>query len=430
MKKKVSKKTPKKKKKSFFRLRLPKGFDPVIHASVLLLMLLGFVMVISTSVGESSNDSLIVVKTFLKELLFIALSIFLMCKLACNFINKLHKDRDRFYKELMWAGMAIFAMLISCQLFPGANGSKAWIYIPIPGFRISLQPSEFAKGYLIVIFGMSANYYYQYYRFSRKKVSLKTYLHYPILFFLAFVVGIMLQPDFGTCVVLSLIMAVLFLIPSYPGLFKYQKWVKNTLIISFILIVFVAFTPVGLKMLTSIVGGYKVDRLTTAANPFINQYGSGYNMIYSLFAIANGGLRGLGLGGSEQKFGYLPEAETDFILSVTIEELGLFGFAIIFVLYGLIIYRLFKWALKCKYNEGYRMILIGTAVYLGIHFIFNVGGVSGFIPLTGVPLLFISSGGSSMLSISLMIGVCQSIIANIRNQNKNINSDYQKLKQV
>ena len=110
---------------------------------------------------------------------------------------------------------------------------------------------------------------------------------------------------------------------------------------------------------------------------------------------------------------YLPEATTDYILPIIVEELGIFGFLFIVLLYGVILYRLFYYAFKAK-SEGYKVILIGTAMYLSVHFLLNVGGVSGLIPLTGVPLLFISSGSSSLLSVCIAIGISQAVISRIR----------------
>ncbi|NLY63277.1 MAG: FtsW/RodA/SpoVE family cell cycle protein, partial [Erysipelothrix sp.] len=136
----------------------------------------------------------------------------------------------------------------------------------------------------------------------------------------------------------------------------------------------------------------------------------GYQLSGSLIAFSRGGLFGTGLGQSVQKYGYLPEVRTDFILPLIAEELGFFGITILLLAYGLLMYRILHYAMRVK-SEKDKMILMGTVFYLFIHVLLNVGGVSGSIPLTGVPLLLISSGGSSTMSIMLMIGISQSIIA-------------------
>lgn len=408
--------------KQLINLKMPRKYDTGIQISVLILLLIGFVTVSSTSVGESSKDSLIVVKTIVKQLIFITVSYLCMTNFARRFMAAYRKNKDKFDKKIGITGVVIVIMLVACLLFPGANGSKAWIYIPL--INVSLQPSEFAKIYMIVLCGLVANFFYTYRKKNHKNVTAKQYLLIPGVFLtLFFMIILLLQKDFGSAVVLLLICMTMILIPSNPCLKKVQKLVKYSLVIIALLVGFLFFTKPGISIVES-AGGYKAARVVNAANPFKNQYGSGYNMIYSLYAIASGGVTGLGFGGSEQKFGYLPEAETDFILAVTLEEWGIFAFAAIVICYLMIIYRLYYWSKKARDADGYKVILMGCATYLAIHFVFNVGGISGLIPLTGVPLLFISSGGSSMLAIMIIIGICQSVISHIRLQNESYVKKY------
>ena len=112
-----------------------------------------------------------------------------------------------------------------------------------------------------------------------------------------------------------------------------------------------------------------------------------------------------------------PAANTDYILAVLVEELGFAGFAVLMVLYGIVIFRLLYHARKIK-SEKARIILIGTAMYLLIHMVFNIGGVTGLIPLTGVPLLMISAGGSSTMAFMAAVGISQAVI--IRHKNGEI----------
>lgn len=122
---------------------------------------------------------------------------------------------------------------------------------------------------------------------------------------------------------------------------------------------------------------------------------------------------GRGIGNSMRKFGYLTQAENDYILAVIIEECGIFGLVIIVGFYAVIISRLFHYAFKT--NElTYKVVLVGIATYISMHFILNVGGVACLIPFTGVPLLFISNGGSSLFAVCLSIGIAQSCIRRIR----------------
>ena len=122
---------------------------------------------------------------------------------------------------------------------------------------------------------------------------------------------------------------------------------------------------------------------------------------------------GKGFGNSLNKYGYIPEAQTDFILSIVVEEFGILGFTVIFIFYSMIFVKLIQFALKAS-KEFDKIVLIGTLSYIVVHFIFNVGGLTALLPLTGVPLLFLSAGGSSRMAIMLAIGISQSIIVRIR----------------
>ncbi|MDO5085849.1 MAG: FtsW/RodA/SpoVE family cell cycle protein, partial [Erysipelotrichaceae bacterium] len=169
-------------------------------------------------------------------------------------------------------------------------------------------------------------------------------------------------------------------------------------------------SPIGVKIISSLgIADYKVNRFIVAADPFSDKLGTGYQLVNGLISFASGGLFGLGFGTSIRKYTNFPAANTDFILAIIVEELGIVGFMIIFICYILIIYRLFYWALKMKNQKG-KVILIGTAMYIFIHFVFNVGGGTALIPLTGVPLLMISQGGSSTMSIMMCIGLSLSVI--------------------
>ena len=404
-----------KKTKQIFQLKMPGGYDRAIHACVILLMVFGSIMVISTSVGQSviqvGTQQIVqpdvVIRTILRQLLFIILSYFMMVKFAVNFFK--WKRKKNFKQVLTITGVIITILLVSTLAFEAVNGTKAWIKLPL-GLG-TIQPSEFAKVYLVVLMGVTVNH------FGSEKIDLISYMKQPTLVFVLFLTIIFIQPDMGTAIILFLLFFTCFIIPSHGNLRPAQKLIKFGLFIVVIVMILV-MTDFGMKILTSVFGeGYKIKRFINAANPFEDLYDTGYNLVYSLYAIANGGIRGLGIGGSELKYSYLPEADTDFILSVTIEEAGLFGLLFVVVGYAVILYRLFYYAKKTK-SDGYRLILVGCAMYLSLHFILNVGGVSALLPLTGVPLLFISSGGSSLLAISIMLGICQAIIAMTKNQAK------------
>lgn len=385
---------------NMFKLRMPKKYDRWIHLSVILLIALGTLMIISTSVGETYESKLIVIKTIVKQFAFIFVAYFCMINIANYF------SFEKLLKIIKPIGVIVTILMFVCLAFDGAGGAKSWIYISIPFIgQMSIQPSEFYKVFMILC--MSC-----YVEVSRRRNwDWWTIIRKPVGWYGICVVALILQHDLGSLIVISLICAICLLIPSHPNLKKIQKYMGYLLLFGGLSIVFLA-SNWGIAILEKlpILEDYQIKRFTMAANPFTDEYNHGVQLINSLYAFASGGLYGLGIGQSIQKMQYLPEALTDYILAITVEELGILGFIIVLVCYGTIIYRLFIYALTSK-REGYKIIYIGVSLYLFIHFVFNVGGVTGLIPLTGIPLLFISSGASSLVSVCLGIGICQALAA-------------------
>lgn len=392
-------------KKIVLSLKMPRKYDRIIHGAILVLILFGSIMILSTNVGNSGQDPLIMVKVFIKQLMFIIASYILMAFFANNF--RIRKN-SKLTKIIGWA---IFAALLLTQIFPDVNGSKAWIRIPvISGLEITLQPSEFAKVFMIVIMAV-------YIEAASKKPNRRCWVivHTPIFFFVAFVGAILLQKDLGTIVVMSLICATCFLISSHKGLRRQQMWMRRLFLVGAIAL-FLAMSQPVIDTLNKIDFLQHIAvRIENAINPFTDPHGNGYQLINGLYGFARGGLSGVGLGNSIQKYGYLTQSDNDFILSIVVEETGIMGLLIIMGCYLIIIARLFIFAYHSK-SEAFKIILVGTGMYIFVHFALNVGGVSGLIPLTGVPLLFISSGGSSLMAIMTALGISQSVISQIRRQ--------------
>ena len=159
---------------------------------------------------------------------------------------------------------------------------------------------------------------------------------------------------------------------------------------------------------SGLIHGYRMARFVAFLNPFGNASGSGSQLVNSYYAISNGGVFGSGLGNSVQKMGYLPEPNTDFIMSITSEELGLVGVSVILILLMIIICRMIQ--IGVRSNSMYEMLLCyGSATFILIEAFFNIGGVLGLLPITGVTFPFISYGGSSMLILSFTVGIIMNI---------------------
>lgn len=386
-------------------LKMPKKYDVLIQLAVIVLIIFGTMMIVSTNVGKTTEDPYIIPKIIIKQMVYIIISYIFMTFFANNFTMR------RAQRFILPIGLAVIVSLFCTQFFEGVLGSKAWIRIPIPGLgEMTIQPSEFAKVFMVVLMAVFVEM-----NAWKKNLTFWQIVRVPVIFFGIIAIAILFQRDLGTLGVLSLICAFCYFIPTHPSLRKTQRILCILMIVGVFSLTFIMSEPV-INFLNKIEPLQHVAvRIENAINPFIDPHGNGYQLINGLYGIARSGFTGVGLGNSIQKYGYLTQSDNDFILSIIVEELGIFGLLIVVVMYVVILQRLFYYAFHTK-SEGYKIILIGTAMYIFIHFALNVGGISGLIPLTGVPLLFISSGGSSLMAIMTAIGISQAVISRIRRQ--------------
>jgi cell division protein FtsW len=280
------------------------------------------------------------------------------------------------------AGMLFIAAvgLTLLTLVPGIGkkilGASRWI--SLGGFQF--QPSEFLKIASILFFaGVLAE----------KEISVLRCAAV-ILSFLA----LWKQPDFGSSVILlNGILAVLF----FKGIPKRYFFGGVALLIPVVGILAVA-------------APYRLKRLITFLDPFADPLGSGFQVIQSFVAIASGGLFGKGLGGSQQKLFFLPEAHTDFILSVIGEEMGFVGLAIIMLIYGMLFFSILQVlvAVKCQFSK---MLTAGLLTMFASSTLINMGVCAGLLPTKGLTLPFISSGGSSLVANLFAVGLLAQIHA-------------------
>lgn len=389
------------KKKNIF-LKMPVGYDRIIHTSILALAVFGLIMVTSATMGNDAANTMTLIRTVIKQLIFTVVGYVGMLFVAHIFSFELCR------KYLFWIIAGTVAALLFALFFDPVGGARAWIRIPLGKLEFTIQPSEFAKMSIMIIMAVYLG------DIHVQKISAKELLKAPFILVMLFcAIVLVLQSDLGSAAVMFLIAVILFLIPQHQALKNDQKKLLVLLFIGIVLVIFL-MSPVGEWILRKLpFNSYKINRFLAAKDPFSDRYGSGYQLIKGLIAFASGGLSGVGFGNSIQKYMNFPAASTDYILAIVVEELGIGGFLFIFIAYMLVICRLFAYALKMD-SEKSKMILIGTAMYLFIHYLFNVGGVTGLIPLTGVPLLLISAGGSSTLSFMMAIGLSQAVISKYR----------------
>lgn len=407
------KKAPKKEKKSLRERLFPRRepADPVILVCSVILLVLGVAMAGSLSNNAAFASYRASVMKLVSQMLFMVM--FLVVYL---FVDKFFT-----FKFMKIFGIPLLAVyFILMGLVPaigrGEYGAKSWI--PIGSF--TLQPSELFKPLIIALCAWMVHTYAKNRKLTApgwKNALRITWM--PFLSLIGTIILLIVQKDFGTMVIIVGIAVVCFLIPSIPCLKPWQtftKWAVGLVIIFSAFFFFI--TDIGTNLLGSIDWTDHITiRIENTKNPYKDVMGDGFQIGNGLYAIADGGFTGNGYGNSERKYGFLTQAESDFILSIVVEELGLFGLLTVTVCTLLLGWRLFGFAIRAR-DQGDKVILGGAAAHFLMHFIVNVGGVGGLIPLTGVPLLLVSAGGSSILASAISLGMAQSAIRRIREQAK------------
>lgn len=282
--------------------------------------------------------------------------------------------------------LIICFILLIAVLIPGIgnvrNGSRSWIGVG----AFSIQPSEFMKLAMIIFLA-------KYLSVNQRRITqfTKGFVSSLALVFVAFGL-IMLQPDLGT---------------------------GTVMVGTCIIMIFVAgakishFAGLGLVGVAGFVAlilaaPYRMDRITSYLDPWSDPLGTGFQIIQSLYAIGPGGLFGLGLGQSRQKFFYLPEPQTDFIYAILAEELGFIGGAFVLLLFALLLWRGIRVALNAPDLYG-SFLAVGIISMIAVQVMINIGVVTGLIPVTGITLPFFSYGGSSLTLMLMAVGILLNI---------------------
>ena len=367
--------------------------------SALALVVFGSLMIASAEMGNSVGDTSYLTNVIIKQVIYAVAGVIVY--FACMHIKVMRIKTSTFYVLYF----VILGLLIACRFFGQINGAYAWIRF---GDIATLQPSEFAKVFMIVFGAKMLGV-------NRGERNLNNFITYAIAAGIYFFVIFIIQSDLGSSVVLFAICYCIMLIPPYKELRKYQKYMTIAIFIAIGLILIILSDPVT-ELMKSHADNYMIGRFLAAADPFLYRYDNGYHVIMALVSFANGGIFGLGYGNSIHKYMNFPNPSNDFILPVIVEELGIIGFAGFIIAYCFLLVPIVRTSFKTKYISS-KMILLGVFVYFIVHFILNVGGVSAFIPLTGVPLLLISSGGSSLVASMAGLGFAQCEL--IRNSSTN-----------
>ncbi|KRF53279.1 cell division protein FtsW [Bacillus sp. Soil531] len=368
-------------------------FDYSIVIPVLLLCAVGLVMVYSSSMIVSitryhtSSDFF-----YNRQKMWLAFTLVL-------FILTMLTPYKLYPKILPYAILGIFVLLLLVFVMGHtSNNAQSWLQLG----GANMQPAEYAKLVVILYLSYVLSKRQEYIDNIKKAFFGPMGLVFLILGFVA------IQPDLGTG---SIIFAIAVTIMLCSGISK--KTFFRMLALGIILLTVI----ITIGFFTGQFTTNRIGRFTGASDPFANAQGTGYQLVNSYLAIGTGGLKGLGLGESVQKYGYLPEPHTDFIMAIIAEELGFFGVMLVLGLLGFLIFRILMLAKKSQ-DPFASMICIGVASMIGIQTGINLGGLTGLIPITGVTLPFISYGGSSLLTLMVSMGIVVNISFFVNYQNK------------
>ncbi len=361
------------------------GFDTPFFLLVILLLSMGVVMVLSSSYARAYYDPGNITGGnasyyFVRQLLFALLgtgAMLLASRLPMGF-----------YRRYSFHFLAFALLLLMLVPFVGVkvNGSRRWLGVG----GLTLQPSELAKLGVILSFSVMI---------CKLRDRMKTFRYgiLPFAAILCLIVGLLvLEPHFSASIIIIAVGGVML----FLGGVRLGWFIGAAAAAGGALAVLLAFFP------------YASSRINTWRDPFSSSSDEGYQIVQSLYSIGSGGLSGLGLGGSRQKFLYLPEEHNDFIFAVVCEELGFIGAALILVLFALLILRGYWIAIHCRDRYDF-LVCAGISTLLAIQVFLNVAVVTNLVPCTGISLPLFSYGGTALLIQLGEMGIILSASRNI-----------------
>lgn len=355
--------------------------DYTLLITVLLLLSLGLIMVLSASSPTALSEGRSSYAYFIRQAFFALLGLFAMTVIS--------KIDYRIYKKFYIIGYIISIMLLAAVLVIGkeTNGAKRWIYITS---SLSFQPSEFVKLFMIIFYATIL---------TRDKDNLKGFVNGWLkhLIWLVPIIGLLIiEPHLSASIVIAGICLIMMVL---AGCNLMQILVPGILI----------GVPALLTAIFKIKKfAHALKRITTFIDPWEDKLGESWQVIQSLYAVGSGGLFGLGLGQSKQKYLYLPEPQNDFIFSVLAEELGFVGCVFVIILFAILVWRGILAAMKAPDMFG-SLLAIGITALIGIQAIINIAVVTSSMPATGMPLPFFSYGGTALFILLCEIGILLNI---------------------
>lgn len=347
-----------------------KELDLILLVATILISIYGLVILYSAYGGDFGAVKMQIFSTVLG---------FFLIAVLCTM------DLDVLKKFYWWIyGIGIGLLILTLVFGRGLDewGAKSWVYIG----SFSFQPSEFVKVGLIFAFAAYLDKYKYSINEPRKLIEALVFVAFPVVL-------ILLQPDFGTAMVYLFFIAAMLFVAGLSW-----KWIA----------LFAIGGLVAGFILLSNLSGFRADRIANFLDPTRDTSGSNWQQQQGMIAIGSGMLTGRGfLNGTQSQYGYVPEKETDFIFSVLAEELGFIGAIVLVILFTTIILRLVRIAKKSN-NTFISIMVTGIAAMLFIHIFENIGMTIGLMPVTGIPLPFLSAGGTFQLICLVLVGLALS----------------------
>ena len=371
----------------------------------LLLSILGLIVVYSTTSATLIQEGKSALQLVRNQGIFWVLSLILIAVIYKLKLGFLRNDRLIRLVILIEMILLVLARLIGIRV----NGAYGWISIG----PLTIQPSEYLK---IVIIWYLANY------FSKQQENIRIY-DFQVLtqnqwiprafndwrFVIFILIGSLgIFPDLGNATILVLVALIMYTVSGIA--YRWFLTILGGLVGSSTIFLYLIYL-IGVDKFSRIpVFGYVAKRFSAFFNPFLDLADAGHQLANSYYAMVNGGWFGLGLGNSIEKRGYLPEAHTDFVFSIVIEELGFVGASLILALVFFLILRIILVGIKAE-NPFNSMVALGVGGMMLVQVFVNIGGISGIIPSTGVTFPFLSQGGNSLLVLSVAIAFVLNIDA-------------------
>jgi len=356
-------------------LSLFKKTDWTLIIAALLLVAFGLTAIYSVALGRGTGEFL----NFQKQLVWLVVGLVFL--LFFSGVDYHH------FKRWSWIGYFVSVILLILVLTPLGStirGTRGWFDLGL----FSFQPVELVKIFLILVL---ANIYSQH---GRSMNRLRHVLAIGLAVLIPLIL-VMVQPDFGSAMVLFLIWFVSFVLVTK------NKW--------HIVIIIILLASLFLAGWFFVMADFQKDRIKTFLDPSLDPLDSGYNVSQSLIAVGAGRMVGRGLGfGSQSQLKFIPESQTDFVFAVLAEELGFVGVLFVLGFLGVVFYRLYKIARRAPDDFGMFLVIL-VLILIFIHVVINIGMGIGLLPVTGISLPFVSYGGSFLVATLFLLGMTLSV---------------------